>query len=75
MGKQYLATGPAGEAGDHHIHRLLESNAVQGVLAADITKPDICPPKVLHQQHESQATILLVCMIASLEQARAWVRC
>lgn len=44
---KYLATSSAGQAGDHHIHRLTEGSISQGLLAADITKPDIRPFKVL----------------------------
>lgn len=44
---RYLATSSAGQTGDHHIYRLTEGNTAQGVLAADIAKPDISPLKVL----------------------------
>lgn len=47
---KYLATSSAGQARDHHIHRFTEGDVSQGLLAADITKPDIRPLKVLQSR-------------------------
>lgn len=42
-----LAPSSAGQTGDHHVYRLTEGNTAQGILAADITKPDVSTFKVL----------------------------